>query len=347
MKAAVLSGVQSIDVKEVPEPQLPEGGIIIKVETCAICGTDVKMYKYGYSAAELPLIPGHELAGTIVQTDAQNGRYKEGERVTINPNIPCGVCHYCQRGLQTACENLRIIGVHRNGGFARYVMIPELAIKQGCVFRISDRVSDEEAALVDPASCAVNACELSEVKPEDVVVIIGAGPAGCLNIEVSRAFGARKIILVQRSQRRLTQAEFSGADVYVNSSEEDPVERVLHETEGRGADVVIVACASGEAQKQAIRMVAKRGSVNLFGGLPKGDTSIDFDSNLIHYKESFITGTHGGSNRHCKIALDMIASGRINAKEYVSFRVGLTDFKQALKLAEEKKGLKVFVEPDA
>jgi L-iditol 2-dehydrogenase len=94
-------------------------------------------------------------------------------------------------------------------------------------------------------------------------------------------------------------------------------------------------------------MVAKRGSVNLFGGLPKGDTSIDFNSNLIHYKESFITGTHGGSNRHCKIALDMIASGRINAKAYVSFRIGLKDFKQALKLAEEKEGLKVFVEPDA
>ena len=180
-----------------------------------------------------------------------------------------------------------------------------------------------------------------------VVAVIGAGPAGCFSIEASRAFGAQKIILVQRSPQRLKQAEFAGADVYINSSEEDAVKRILQETGGRGADVVIVACASGQAQQQAIEMVAKRGNVNLFGGLPKGSSSVEFDSNLVHYKESFVTGTHGGSNRHCKIALDMISSGRIKAKEYISFRLGLTDFHKALKMAEEKKGLKVFVQPDS
>jgi L-iditol 2-dehydrogenase len=183
------------------------------------------------------------------------------------------------------------------------------------------------------------------VRPGDTVVVIGAGPAGCLNVEVSRAFGASKIILIQRSSHRLEQARFTGADVFVNSSLEDPVKRVLDETDGRGADAVIVACASGEAQEQAIRMVAKRGNVNLFGGLPKGSPSIQFDSNLIHYKESSVTGTHGGSNRHCGIALEMISSGRIQAERYVSYRFELSDFHEALKTAEEKRGLKVFVHP--
>ncbi len=347
MKAAVLTGVQSVELKDVPEPQLPEGGLIVKVETCAICGTDVKMHKYGYSAAKLPLIPGHELAGTIVQTGAHELGYQKGERVTLNPNIPCGVCHYCQRGMQTACDNLRIIGVHCDGGFAQRLMVPAQAINQGCVLHIPEDVTFEEAALIDPASCAINACELSGVKPEDVVVVIGAGPAGCLNIEASRAFGAHKIILVQRSPKRLKKALFTEADVYINSSQEDAVERVLEETGGRGADVVIVACASVEAQKQAMSMVAKRGNVNLFGGLPRGSPFIEFDSNLIHYKEAFVTGTHGGSNRQCKMAIDMISSGRIKAKEYISFRMGLSDFPRALKMAEEKKGLKVFVDPDS
>ena len=373
MKAAVLTDVQSVELREVPKPELPEGGLIVKVETCAICGTDVKMHKYGYSAAKMPLIPGHELAGIIEQIGEggpgfqegergpefqegdgsigfQDGKkgpgFQKGERVTVNPNIPCGTCYYCQRGVQTACDNLQIIGVHRDGGFAQYVMVPEQAVKQGCVLRIPEGVSFEEAALIDPASCAINACELSGVKAGDVVVVIGAGPAGCFNVEVSKAFGAQKIILVQRSPKRLEQAEFSGADIYINSSGEDPVGRILRETGGRGADVVIVACASGEAQEQAVKMVAKRGNVNLFGGLPKGSPPIHFDSNLIHYKEAFVTGTHGGSNRQCRMALDMISSGRIKAGEYISFRLGLSEFHKALKMAEEKKGLKVFVNPE-
>jgi L-iditol 2-dehydrogenase len=346
MKAVLLTGVQSVELRDVPEPELPEGGLIIQVETCAICGTDVKMYKFGYSAVELPFIPGHELAGVIAKSDAVDLGFSEGERVTANPNIPCGTCFYCQRGLQTACDNLRIIGIHRDGGFAKYVMVPAQAVRQGCVLHMPGHVSFEEAAMIDPVSCAVNASELSLVKPEDVVVVIGAGPAGCLNVEVSRVFGAKRIILVQRSQQRLDQAVFTGADVYVNSSKEDAVERVMKETEGRGADVVIVAAASAEAQQDAVKMVAKRGNVNLFGGLPKGNTSVEFDSNLIHYKEAFVTGTHGGNNRQCKLALDMISSGRIKAKEYISFRKGLSEYSEGLKLAEDKKGLKVFIDPD-
>jgi L-iditol 2-dehydrogenase len=345
MKAAVLTGVQSIEIKEIEEPKMPEGGLLIKVETCAICGTDVKMHRYGYAAALLPLVPGHELAGTVDRSGAAESGFGPGDRVTMNPNIPCGECYYCRRGMQTACDNLRIVGVHRDGGFARYVAVPSLAVRQGCVLRIPDGVAYEEAALIDPASCAINAGELSNVKPGDTVVVIGAGPAGCLNAEVCKAFGAGRVIIVQRSAARLKQSEFTGADLYVNSSREDPVKKVTEETGGRGADVVIVACASVEAQEQAIRMVAKRGAVNLFGGLPKGSPSIQFDSNLVHYKESFVTGTHGGSNRHCELALSMIASGKIKAKEYVSFQLGLSEFHRGLKLAEDKQGLKVFIRP--
>jgi L-iditol 2-dehydrogenase len=346
MRAAVLMGKQHIEVKEVADPAVPAGGLLIKVETCAICGTDVKMHRYGYTAVELPLIPGHELAGTVHQTGGEACGFGIGDRVTMNPNIPCGVCHYCVRGLQTACDNLRIVGVHRDGGFARFVAVPALAVHQGCVLHIPDGVSFEEAALIDPASCAINAAELSRIKPGDTVVIIGAGPAGCLNAEVSRIFGASRVVVVQRSPVRLEQARFTGADVFINSSLEDPVGSVLEATGGRGADAVIVACASAEAQEQAIRMVAKRGNVNLFGGLPKGSPSIQFDSNAVHYKESFVTGTHGGTNRQCEMALEMIAAGKIRAREYVSARFGLDEFHQGLSRAEDRKGLKVFIKPD-
>lgn len=345
MKAAVLQGVQDIEVKQVKDPDMAKGGLIVEVAACAICGTDVKMHRFGYAAVELPLIPGHELAGIVVQSEAQDKGYNVGDRVTVNPNIPCGTCFYCTRGLQTACDNLSIIGVHRNGGFAQYVSVPGQSVRQGCVFHIPEGVSFEEASLIDPASCAVNAAELSSVGPGNVVVVIGAGPAGCFNVEVCRARGASKIILMQRSPKRLEQARFTGADVFVNTSEENGVERVLAETDGRGADVVIVACASTEAQEQSVKMVAKRGNINLFGGLPKGSPSIQFESNLIHYKESYVTGTHGGSNRHCGIALDMISSGSINAKRYISYSFSLAEFHKALKKAEDRQGLKSIVKP--
>jgi L-iditol 2-dehydrogenase len=346
MKAAVLYKERDLKIKDVKKPHLEAGGLIVKVETCAICGTDVKIYKYGYPLAKYPLILGHELAGTVAELGEGLNDIAIGDRVTINPNIPCGTCYYCQRGIQTACESLQIIGVHRNGGFAEYVMVPAQALTQGCVFHIPERVSYEEAALIDPVSCAINACELSNVKAGAVVVVIGAGPAGCLNVEISKVFGAQKTILIQRSQHRLEKALFTGADVYINSTKEDAVKRVFEETDGRGADAVIVACASGDAQEQAIEMVAKRGSVNFFGGLPKGSPFIQFDSNQVHYKEAFVTGTHGGSNRHCSIALNMIATARINIKEYISLKTGLSDFVKALQFVEDKKGLRVFIDPN-
>jgi L-iditol 2-dehydrogenase len=345
MRAVLLRGIEDVTVTDVADPTLDGPGILVRIETCAVCGTDVKMYRHGYAAAKMPLVPGHELAGTIVGIQGSFDGLREGMRVAVAPNIPCGACHYCQRGEQTACDALETIGVHRDGGFAEYLALPARAATEGCVFPIPEGVANEEAALIDPASCVVNACELSRVRPGDTVVVLGAGPAGCLSIEVSRAFGARRTILVQRSRRRLAQASFAAASVAVDSSAEDAVAKVRAETDGRGAEVVIVACGSPEAQEQAVQMVAKRGSINLFGGLPRGSPSPRLDVNLIHYKEASVVGTHGGSNRHCSIALQMIADGRIRARQYVSRSFSLNDFPAALQMAEEKTGLKVFVSP--
>lgn len=346
MRAAVLTDPGKIELKDVADPEIGKGEILIQVKACAICGTDIKICKYGYTGINYPFILGHELAGIIVELKNNNAGFKVGDRVTINPNIPCENCFYCRAGLQTACDNLRTIGVHINGGFADFIRIPEQAVSRGCVFHIPENVSFEEATLIDPVSCAVNQAELSGIKKGDVVVVIGAGPAGCLNVEVSKIYGAEKTILIQRSEQRLQQAAFVNADVYINSSIENPLQRILEETNGRGTDVVIVACASGEAQELAVKMVAKRGVINLFGGLQKGSRFIEFDSNSIHYKESYITGTHGCSNSHCKKGLDMIASGKVKAEEYLSSEFDLSEFHEAFKMAESKNGFKIIVKPN-
>ncbi len=345
MRAAVLKDIGKIKIEEVKKPVCFEDSIIIEVKACNICSTDVKIYRYGYSSIKFPLILGHELAGVIAEIGKNVRGYKEGDKIALAPNISCGECYYCTRGMQTACDNLRIIGIHSNGGFAEYVLIPNLAIQQDCVNIIPGNVSFEEAALIDPIGCAINACELSKIKLGDTVVVIGAGPTGCLNVEICKDAGAEKIILVQRSIERLNKAKFTGADVYISPLKEDVIQRVKEETKGRGADVVIVACPSAEAQKQAIEMVAKRGSVNFFGGLPKDNPFVSLNNNLIHYKECSVVGTHGCSSRHCQLALQLIASKKIRSSKYITHRLSLVNFLEGINIAESKRGLKVAIIP--
>ena len=344
MKAAVLTNVGKLGIKDVPIPQPDSGGVVVKIEACAICTTDVKIYRYGYSGFNPPLILGHELSGTIYAIGSELTGWNEGDRVAVGPNIACGNCWFCSRGFPTACDNLRTIGVHMDGGFAEFVRIPAGAVKGNCFNLIPSGVSFEEATLLDPLSCAVNASELSNIKEGDTVVVIGAGPTGCLNVEVAKSLGA-KVILVQRSLQRLDNARFTGADIYLSPLSDDIKAQVKEETKGRGADAVIVACNSPQAQEEALELVRKRGSVNFFGGLPKDSPTIKLNSNLIHYGEFSLTGTHGGSSEHCRKALSLIAEGKIKAKRYLTHKFSLSELLAGIETVEKKEGLKTIIKP--
>ena len=344
MKAAILTDVGELSIEDVPMPQPDTGGVVIRIEACAICTTDVKIYRYGYSGFKPPLILGHEISGTIHALGAEVSGWQEGNRVAVGPNIACGDCWFCSRGFHTACDNLKTIGVHMDGGFTEFVHIPGDAVKGDCLNLIPSEVSFEEAALTDPLSCAVNASELSDIREGDTVVIIGAGPTGCLNVEVSRSLGAR-VILVQRSLQRLDNARFTGADIYLSPLTDDIKARVMEETEGRGADEVIVCCNSPQAQEEALELVRKRGNVNFFGGLPRGSSTINLNSNLVHYAEFTVTGTHGGSSQHCRKAVSLIAEGKIKIKNYLTHEFSLSELLTGIETVEKKEGLKTIIKP--
>jgi len=210
---------------------------------------------------------------------------------------------------------------------------------------IPDHISYEEAALAEPLGCVLNALELSRIKLGDTVVIIGAGPVGIMIIEVARRMGAKMIIVVQRSRPRLEIAKKFGANVYICSSEENAVERVLEETGGLGADVVITANPSPEAQVDAINMAKNRARVNLFGGLPSDRSLVTLDTNIIHYKELFVHGAHGAMPVHHGMAVDLIAAGVIDTKQYITHRFALNDIHKAFQTAESHEGLRVIVNP--
>jgi len=343
MKAAVLHGVENLVIEDIPMPQCEAGGLVIKVAACAVCGTDVKVYHHGHRLISFPRVTGHEIAGVVEEVGEGVKDFRKGDRVAVAPAVPCGECIYCRRGWQTMCDNLTAIGYRYNGGFEEYMAVPPVAVRNGCVNRVPDNISLEEAALAEPLACCINAQELSWVGLGQTVAILGAGPIGCMHVQLARARGATKVILMDISSERLEMSKLVEADVYINSSEEDAVQRVMDETGGVGADVVITACSSGKAQEQALRMVAKRGVVDFFGGLPKDNPYIKFDSNLPHYREFYVVGNHGSSPRQNAVAIDLIASGRIKVKDLITHRFAIDQTLEGIKTTEEAKGLKVVI----
>lgn len=345
MKAAVLEALNKMVVKEVPTPCVDDNSVLVKVKACAVCGSDIRIYHHGNSRVNPPQIIGHEMSGEVVEVGKHVTRFKVGDRVAIGADVPCGECVFCEAGIGNNCQINYAMGYQFAGGFAEYVLLDRIVVNYGPVHKIPGHVSYDEAALAEPLGCVLNALELSNIKLGDTVVIIGAGPIGCMIIEVAKKMGASKVIMVQRSRPRLEMARKFGADVYICSSEEDGVARVLEETEGLGADVVITANPSPEAQVDAIKIAKNRARVNFFGGLPKDKSLVTLDTNLIHYKELFVHGAHGAMPIHHLKAVELIASGSINVKNYISHKFSLDDILEAFAAAEGHAGMRVVVNP--
>ncbi len=345
MKAAVLETLGKMVVKEVPIPRVDDNSVLVKIKACAVCGSDIRIFHHGNSRVNPPQVLGHEMAGEVVESGKNVTKFKPGDRVAIGADVPCGECVFCEAGIGNNCQINYAMGYQFAGGFAEYVLLNRIVVNYGPVHKIPDHVTYDEAALAEPLGCVLNALELSNIKLCDTVVVIGAGPIGCMIIEVARRMGATRIIVVQRSRPRLEMAKKFGADVYICSSEEDGVARVLEETEGLGADVVITSNPSPEAQIDAIKMAKNRARVNFFGGLPKTKSLVTLDTNIIHYKELFVHGAHGAMPIHHQKAVELIASKALNIKNYISHKFVLDDILEAFAVAEAHTGMRVVVNP--
>lgn len=343
-KAALLVNVENLKLvdREIPHPK--NGEILVRVKSCAICGTDIKVFHHGHKHIVFPRVTGHELSGIIEEIGKDVKKFKVGDRVAVAPAIPCGECYYCRRGWQSMCDNLRAIGYHFDGGFAQYMIVPEVAVRNGCVNIIPDGLGFDQAALAEPLACVINGQQLSRLEMGDTVLILGAGPIGCLHAELAKNTGAANVILADIVQNRLDMARFTGA-VTVNIKQTDLKEFVSKVTNGRMADRVIVAVGTAEAQEQSLELVAKRGSINFFGGLPKESPFARINTNILHYGESFATGTHGSTPLHNKMALDFLAAGKIQINNYISKNIPLEQIVEGLKEVEEKKAMKIIVNP--
>ena len=343
MKAAVFYGPYDIRIEEIPIPECPKEGALVKLSGSMICGSDIKIYKNGHPAVTPPHIIGHESCGTIVEINSKDTDLKIGDRVTIQTTIPCGKCENCHKGFFNICENLKCISLDYPGVFAEYVAIPEQAMRMGNLIKVPDSLSDEEVCISEPLACVINGQELVAIKPGEEVLVIGAGPIGILHAELARASKVRRVIMAENSPVRLDIARKFNYSEYIDTSSNNLVKEVMRLTGNRGVDVTIVTAPTKEPMEQAVETLAFRGRVSLFGSLPKGKSEITIDSRPIHYKELKIIGSYSSSIVHMKKALDILKTGAINTKEIITHRLPLDKIVEGIELGIKGESIKVFL----
>ena len=346
MKAAIYEGINQMVVREVEAPVCEQDGVVVKVMSCAVCGSDIRILHSGNTRVKPPQTLGHEIAGEVVEVGKNVTKFRTGDRVAIGADVPCGQCMFCEAGIGNNCQINYAMGYQFAGGFAQYLPLNSTVVNFGPVHVLPDNVTYDEGALAEPLACVLNALELSPIKLGDVVVLTGAGPIGMMLCIVAKLMGASKVILINRSAPRLEKAKaLDIADHYICLAEQDGKKAVLELTAGLGADVIFTSCPSPQAQADAILMAKNRARINFFGGLPKDKAIVPIDTNVIHYKELIVTGAHGSMPVHHRKSIDLIASGRINVDKFITHRFPLDKIVDAFAFAESHEGLRVIIKP--
>ena len=345
MKAAVYYGPGDVRVEERPDPVATNDNLIAAVEACAICGTDLKIATVGNPRCHPPRIIGHEMVGTTRHVGGNVRGFAVGERITLATTVACNACPVCDRGLQNMCPNARPISYDFDGAFAERIAIPSQALTGGNVIKVPGGVPNEAAALSEPISCALNAQALAGVSEGDTVLVIGGGPLGALNAEVARTLGAAKVMIVQRSEPRLSMLRRIENLRVIDGGSEDVAAVVQKETDGLGVDRVIVCAPAREPMEQSLQYARKGGTISLFASLPKGAAEITLDSRLIHYNELRVVGASDSRPEHVQKAVDLMKAGRLALDKIVTHTVPLADFARGIELMKNRACLKVLVIP--
>jgi L-iditol 2-dehydrogenase len=347
MLAAVYHGALDLRVEQVALPSVGPGEMLVQVRSASICGTDLRIYHGAHRMfpAGTVRIPGHEVVGEVAALGDGVTGFTTGQSVFIAPNWGCGHCRQCVTGNSNRCADYGAIGVTRDGGFAEFVLVPAPAVTQGCVMVIGAAVDPAEAALIEPFACVLRGQDALRIQPGEQVLVIGAGPIGQMHVRLARLRGAGRILVSDPNPLRRQQMASAGADRVVDPTQEDLSALVAAESGGSGMDVVIVAAPSHTAQEQALRLAGIGGRINFFGGLPKDKPIIQFDANLVHYKELTVTGTTACSTADCRRAAEIVSSGRVDLSSLVSRRFPLALAVEAFAAAEDGTSLKVVLTP--
>jgi threonine dehydrogenase-like Zn-dependent dehydrogenase len=341
MLAAVMTGPGQLELREFPKPQVKPEHILVRIKACAICTWEQRVFA-GLQKAGFPLVGGHEISGEIEAVgEGVPSFFKVGDQVSMLETY-CGKCEWCRRGLPNLCSERpgtnKYMDVSGSWGFSQYVNLHASA-----VYRFPRRLANKKAVFFEPLACAVHAARQAEIRLAEDVVIIGGGPMGMLNLLAAKKCGAR-VILNEIVEQRLEKGRKLGADELVDASKTDPVARVLELTNGKGADVVIVAVGLGAANEQAVKMVANYGRVVLFSSAHPAKPVL-LDPNDIHHREFRMMGAVSKNPQDALIASRMLAYGLIDPSPLIDEVKPMSDIVSAMQRAIEPDSYRVIVEP--
>lgn len=345
MKAAVLKTPGTLELEDLLDPQCPQGGALIRVKACSVCGTDVKMLQKGHRDLVYPRVLGHEIVGRVVEID-EGQEIREGDLVQVWPGLACGKCRPCLRGRDNECEKMKILGFNRDGGFAELIALPRESISRGLV-PIKGCANPDIISLAEPLACCINGQELTRVSESDAVLIIGGGPIGCLHALLAELRGAEMIIVVEKLEGRIRRIKRHTDYRVVDASGSLPEilqDAVATETEGKGVDVILMATPEVKVDNSLLKMLAPGGRICIFSGPRQGDYEQVIDLKSMHYRELTMVGAYGCSSRQNRMAVELLSSGKIKADWIVTRRTSLSEIADAFDHASERKGMKSVVE---
>jgi L-iditol 2-dehydrogenase len=344
MMAAVLYGREDLKIQKVEIPKVGPEDLLVRVKAALTCGTDFKVWKQGYHARMIqpPAIFGHELAGVVAEAgEAVAHRFPRGMRVVAANSAPCNECFFCRRDRANLCEDL----VFNNGAYAEYTLIPARIVRENLI-EIPAHLSFVEAAMVEPLACVLRGIDETGVQPGDSVAVIGCGPIGLQFIRVLSRRGMRVIALGKRASQIKVAERLGATTAFDVATLADPISAVRKMTHrSLGADAVIEAVGTPTTWQWAIQMVRCGGTVNLFGGCPRG-TKVEFESSALHYSEITIKSSFHHTPRFIREALDLIARRDVSAQDFVNGEVPLSELPRVFEHMKNRNGqLKIAVLP--
>lgn len=351
MRAAVYTGMPApgeqgatVEVQEMPEPMPQEGEIVLEIEACAICGTDLRTFRHGDPKIQAPRILGHEFCARVIESRAENATVKVGDRVVMYIVLVNGTDRYTERGRENLSGSRTTMSYHHDGAFAKYMVVPALGVRNQCLFPVTSEIPSEQLALAEPLGCCMNAHSRLGVGLKDTVAVIGAGPIGIMHACLARLQGAQRVFVVDTNPARLELAKrFDIEGVILSEPSGSHREQLKALTDGHGPDVVIVAVSSAAAQNDALEIAAKAGRVNFFAGLPKTAPIAPLNVNHIHYKELEVSGSYSEKKSDFQAAFALLHSGRFPADKLLTHRLPLDRITEGFALMESGEALKVCV----
>lgn len=346
MKAAVYHGKQDVRLETLPVPEIGRGEILVRVHTCGICGTDLKKVATGSHSA--PRIFGHEISGQIVRKGEGVSRFQLGDRVMVFHHIPCGQCYYCRHKVFAQCPVYKKVGVTAGfepsgGGFSEYVRVMDWIVQKGVVKLPAD-ISYEQASFIEPVNACLKAVVSLNLQPDETVLVVGQGPIGIILALLAKRLGA-SVVTSDLYAERLTIANSYGLEHTVKGSSQDPAKRVRELTDGRGADVVILAVAGNSLIRPAMDAARPGGRVLLFAQTQRSEVAIDPAD--ICVDEKVLLGSYSASVDLQEENEELVFSGEIDFTRLITHRYPLEKAVEALQLAAHPGpgSMKVVIQP--